>query len=90
MSVTILTAKGNLICDDLDKGEVEYSIAVTDEGPDTGKRGKLWGNKDAIGDAMRASEIKLTSPENDEPFRIEVEELDRDGNALFTVLAVPA
>ncbi|ASV88653.1 hypothetical protein CES85_3473 (plasmid) [Ochrobactrum quorumnocens] len=87
MSVSILHGTGRLFCDGLDKGEIEFSIALPADGPDLTKRGKLWGNKSAIGEAMQASSIRVvTSPTND-ILDIEVDELDRDGSAIFTALA---
>ena len=86
MSVSIKTGSANLICDGIDKGAVEFSVAIPDDGADLTKRGKFWGNKDAISDAMNASAVGLKSHEGD-TYPVSVEELDRDGAALFTVLA---
>ncbi len=88
MSVSIKTGSANLICDGIDKGLVEYSVAVPADGPDLTKRGKLWGDKAIIAGAVSGSAISLKSSDG-ETYPIEVEELDRDGTALFTVLAVP-
>ncbi|MEJ5020275.1 hypothetical protein WH297_11095 [Ochrobactrum vermis] len=86
MSVSIKTGSASLICDGIDKGAVEYSVAIPADGADLTKRGKFWGNKDAIGEAMKASAVGLKSHEGD-TYPVAVEELDRDGAALFTVLA---
>ncbi|KAB2655625.1 hypothetical protein F9K94_19920 [Brucella tritici] len=86
MSVSIKTGSANLICDGIDKGAVEFSVAIPDDGADLTKRGKFWGSKDAISDAMNASVVGLKSHEGD-TYPVAVEELDRDGAALFTVLA---
>ncbi|WP_273792880.1 hypothetical protein [Brucella anthropi] len=86
MSVSIKTESANLICDGIDKGTVEFSLAVPDDGADLTKRGKFWGSKDAISDAMNASAVGLKSQEGD-TYAVAVEELDRDGAALFTVFA---
>ncbi len=85
MSVSIKTGSANLICDGIDKGAVEFSVAIPDDGADLTKRGKFWGSKDAISDAMNASAVGLKSHEGD-TYPVSVEELDRDGAALFTVL----
>ncbi|MBR7652005.1 hypothetical protein KCX83_06675 [Brucella oryzae] len=86
MSVSIKTGSANLICDGIDKGAVEYSVAIPDDGADLTKRGKFWGSKDAISEAMNASAVGL-KPHEGETYPVAVEELDRDGAALFTVLA---
>ncbi|NKC21915.1 hypothetical protein HED50_02415 [Ochrobactrum oryzae] len=86
MSVSIKTGSANLICDGIDKGAVEYSVAIPDDGADLTKRGKFWGSKDAISEAMNASVVGL-KPHEGETYPVAVEELDRDGAALFTVLA---
>ncbi|KAB2665651.1 hypothetical protein F9K85_12595 [Brucella tritici] len=86
MSVSIKTGSANLICDGIDKGAVEFSVAIPDDGADLTKRGKFWGSKDAISDAMNASAVGLKSHEG-HTYPVSVEELDRDGAALFTVLA---
>ena len=86
MSVSIKTGSANLICDGIDKGAVEYSVAVPDDGADLTKRGKFWGSREAISEAMNASEIGLKSQDGD-TYPVAVEELDRDGAALFTVLS---
>lgn len=88
MSVSIKTGSASLICDGIDKGVVEYSVAIPADGPDLSKRGKLWGNSVAIGNAMSAVTVALKSEGGE--YAIEVEELDRDGAALFTVLAPTA
>jgi uncharacterized membrane protein len=86
MSVSIKTGAASLICDGIDKGTVEYSVAVPADGADLTKRGKLWGDKAVIADTLSGSVISHKSSEG-ETYAIEVEELDRDGAAIFTVLA---
>ncbi len=48
MAVTLLHGAGNLICDGVDVGGVEFSIASPEDGPDVTRRGKVWGNKKAV------------------------------------------
>ncbi|MCH4540671.1 MULTISPECIES: hypothetical protein [Brucella/Ochrobactrum group] len=86
MSVSIKTGSASLICDGIDKGMVEFSVAIPADGADLTKRGKFWGNKDVIAEAMSATAVGLKSHEGD-TYPVAVEELDRDGAALFTVLA---
>ncbi len=45
MAVTLLHGTGNLICDGVDVGGVEFSIASPEDGPDVTRRGKVWGTK---------------------------------------------
>ncbi|MGU3401690.1 hypothetical protein ACLBWS_18620 [Brucellaceae bacterium D45D] len=86
MSVSIKTGSANLICDGIDKGLVEYSVVVPADGPDLTKRGKLCGDRAIIADAVSGSAISLKSSDG-KSYPIEVEELDREGTAIFTVLA---
>lgn len=51
------------------------------------QRGKIWGNKTAIAGALKASQVELRSAGSTEAHLIEVEEIDRDGSALFTMMA---
>ncbi|MBA8841684.1 hypothetical protein [Ochrobactrum sp. RH2CCR150] len=52
MAVTLLHGTGNLVCDDVDAGRVEFSIASPADGPDMTRRGKVWGNRQAIAASM--------------------------------------
>lgn len=45
MAVTLLHGTGILVCDSVDVGGVEFSIASSEDGPDVTRRGKVWGNK---------------------------------------------
>ena len=84
MAVTLL--HGILICDGVDVGGVEFSIASPEDGPDVARRGKVWGNKRAVAAAMNAIKTELAVPESDGLLLLDIQDLDRDGGALFTVL----
>jgi hypothetical protein len=86
MAVTLLHGTGNLICDDVDVGGVEFSIASPEDGPDVTRRGKVWGNKKAVAAAMNATKTELAVSESDGVLLLDIQDLDRDGGALFTVL----
>ncbi|PRA45872.1 hypothetical protein CQ062_23655 [Ochrobactrum sp. MYb68] len=88
MAVTLLHGTGNLICDDVDVGVVEFSIASPEDGPDVTRRGKVWGNKKAVAAAMNATKTELAVPESNGLLLLDVQDLDRDGGALFTVLQI--
>ena len=45
MAVTLLHGIGNLVCDGVDVGGVEFSIASPEDGPDVTRRGKVWGEQ---------------------------------------------
>ena len=49
------------------------------------RRGKVWGNRQAIAAAMNATKIELTVPDRDKTLLLDIQNLDRDG-ALFSVL----
>ena len=85
MTVTLLHGSGNLTCDGMDAGQVEFSIANPADGMDVTRRGKVWGNRQAIAVAMNATKIELTVPDTDETLLLDIQDLDRDG-ALFSVL----
>jgi hypothetical protein len=85
-AVTLLHGTGNLICDDVDVGGVEFSIASPEDGPDVTRRGKVWGNKKAVAAAMNATKTELAVSESDGVLLFDIQDLDRDGGALFTVL----
>ena len=87
MAVTLTHGDGSLICDGTDAGRVEFSIASPTDGPDMTRRGKVWGNKQAIAAAMNAAKIELTVPDTDETLLLDIQDLDRDGGALFSVSA---
>lgn len=86
MSVSFTQGQGNLICDGIDAGPVEFSIASPNDGPDLTRRGKVWGNKPAIAAAMDASQVRLTSSGDGETYPLEIDDLDRDGGAMFTIM----
>lgn len=86
MSVTLLHGTGNLFCDGVDVGGVEFSIASPEYGPDVTRCGKVWGNKKAVAAAMNAIKTELAVPEFDGMLLLDIQDLDRDGGALFTVL----
>ncbi len=86
MAVTLLHGTGNLICDGVDVGIVEFSIASPEDGPDVTRRGKVWGNKKAVAAAMNATKTELAVPESGDLLLLDIQDLDRDGGALFTVL----
>ncbi|MBJ6723058.1 hypothetical protein I2750_23170 [Bacillus sp. PR5] len=86
MAVTLLHGTGNLICDGVDVGGVEFSIASPEDGPDVIRRGKVWGNKEAVTAAMNATKTELAVAESDGLLLLDIQDLDRDGGALFTVL----
>ncbi|MNE13512.1 hypothetical protein D3C80_1063490 [compost metagenome] len=81
IAVTLLHGTGNLICDG-----VEFSIASPEDGPDMTRRGKVWGNKKAVAAAMNATKTELAVPESNGLLLLDIQDLDRDGGALFTVL----
>jgi len=76
MSVIFLNGSGRLICDGVDAGQIEFSIAEPADGPDTTRRGKLWGNKQAVAVAMDAHHL----------LSLDVEDTDRQGGISFSVL----
>ncbi|MEN5300115.1 hypothetical protein ABE530_17475 [Brucella sp. TWI559] len=84
MSISIQTGSAHLICDSIYEGNVEYSIAVASDGPDLNMRGKVWGSKSAIAKAINGTSVSLNTS-GQTTIEIKVEELDRDGSALFTV-----
>ncbi|MCK4207261.1 hypothetical protein J3U99_21060 [Brucella pituitosa] len=86
MSVSIQTGSAHLLCNDINEGAVEYSIAVASDGLNQGMRGRVWGNKSAIAKALDASTIGLQLIDQT-LIALKVEELDRDGSALVTVCA---
>ncbi|WP_114217228.1 hypothetical protein [Ochrobactrum sp. 3-3] len=85
MAVTLLHGIGNLVCDGVDVGGVEFSIASPADGPDVARRGKVWGNKKAVAAAMNATKTELAVSEFDDLLLLDIQDLDRDGGALFTV-----
>ncbi|MCX2697422.1 hypothetical protein [Ochrobactrum chromiisoli] len=86
MSVSIQTGSAHLICNDINEGAVEYSIAVASYGLRHNMRGRVWGNKPAIAKALGASTIGLQLIDQT-LIALKVEELDRDGSALVTAYA---
>ncbi|MEN4966839.1 hypothetical protein ABE562_20355 [Brucella intermedia] len=86
MAVTLLHGNGNLICDGVDVGGVEFSIAGPEDGPDVTRRGKVWGNKKAVAAALNVTKTELAVPETGGLFLLDTQDLDRDGGALFAVL----
>lgn len=87
MSISILTGSASLICDGIDKGRVEYSIAVDEAGAGWTSRGKLWGDREATDAALSAAIVKLVSASEDIAYTISAEEPDQDGLVPFTVSA---
>lgn len=86
MAVTLLHGTGSLVCDGVDAGHVEFSIASPADGSDLKRRGKVWGNRQAIAAAMNATKTKLIMSGTDETISVDIQDLDRDGGALFSVL----
>jgi len=75
-----------LICDGVDAGQIEFSIADPSNSPDTTRRGKLWGNKQAIAAAMDAQKVQLKPSDVYNLLSLDVEEIDRQGGVSFSVL----
>ncbi|GAA5543648.1 MULTISPECIES: hypothetical protein [Brucella] len=86
MSVLFLNGSGSLICDGVDAGQIEFSIADPSNSPDTTRRGKLWGNKQAIAAAMDAQKVQLKPSDVYNLLSLDVEEIDRQGGVSFSVL----
>lgn len=86
MSVIFLNGSGSLICDGVDAGQIEFSIAEPADGPDTSRRGKLWGNRQAITAAMDAQKVELKTSDAHDLLSLDVEETDRQGGMSFSVL----
>lgn len=86
MSVIFLNGSGSLICDGVDVGQIEFSIAEPADGPDTTRRGKLWGNRQAIAAAMNAQKVELKPSDAHEILSLDVEDTDRQGGVSFSVL----
>ncbi|WP_449415877.1 hypothetical protein [Ochrobactrum teleogrylli] len=85
MSVIFLIGSGSLICDGVDAGQIEFSIVESADGPDTTRRGKLWGNKQAIAAAMDAQKVELKPSDAHDLLSLDVEETDRQGGMSFSV-----
>ena len=86
MSVLFLNGSGSLICDGVDAGQIEFSIAESADGPDTTRRGKLWGNKQTIAAAMGAQKVELKPSDAHDLLSLNVEDTDRQGGVSFSVL----
>ena len=86
MSVIFLNGSGSLICDGVDAGQIEFSIAEPSDSPDTTRRGKLWGNKQAIAVAMDAQKVELKPSDAYDLLSLDVEDTDRQGGISFSVL----
>jgi hypothetical protein len=86
MAVTLLHGTGILVCDGVEAGQIEFSIADPADGPDVTRRGKIWGNKKAIAAAMDATKTELTVSGPAETLLLDIQDLDRDGGALFSIL----
>jgi len=86
LSVLFLNGSGSLICDGVDAGQIEFSIADPSNSPDTTRRGKLWGNKQAIAAAMDAQKVQLKPSDVHDLLSLDVEEIDRQGGVSFSVL----
>lgn len=90
MAVTLSHGTGNLVCDGVAAGRVEFSIASPADGPDTTRRGKVWGNRQAIAASMDAEKIELIVSEPSETLLLDLQDQDRDGSASFSVLQTTA
>ena len=90
MAVTLLHGTGNVVCDDLDEGLVEFSIVSGADGQGMSRRGKVWGNKKAVAAAMSARKIALIMADTEEMLLLDIQDLDRDGGVFFTVLQTDA
>jgi len=86
LSVIFLIGSGSLICDGVDAGQIEFSIAEPADGLDTTRRGKLWGNRQAIAAAMDAQKVELKTSDAHDLLSLDVEETDRQGGMSFSVL----
>jgi len=86
LSVIFLNGSGSLICDGVDAGQIEFSIAEPSDSPDTTRRGKLWGNKQAIAVAMDAQKVELKPSDAYDLLSLDVEDTDRQGGISFSVL----
>lgn len=72
MSVSFLHGAGSLVCDGIDAGHIEFSIAEPSDGPDTTRRGKLGNNKQAIATAMDAEKVELKLSDDHELLSLDV------------------
>ncbi|WP_094544287.1 hypothetical protein [Brucella pseudogrignonensis] len=86
MSVIFLNGSGSLICDGVDVGQIEFSIAEPADGPDTTRRGKLWGNKQAIATAVDAQKVELKPSDVHDLLSLDIDDTDRQGGVSFRVL----
>lgn len=86
MSIVFLNGPGSLICDGVDAGQIEFSIVEPSDGLDMTRRGKLWGNKQAVVVAMNAQKVELISSDRDERLPLDLEEVDRHGCVSFNIL----
>lgn len=86
MSAIFLNGSGSLICDGVDAGQIEFSIAEPADGPDTTRRGKLWGNRQAIAAAMNAQKVQLKLSDAHDLLSLDVGETNRQGGMSFNVL----
>jgi hypothetical protein len=62
------------------------SIEEPANGPDTRRRGKLWGNKQAVAAAMDAQKAELKPSDAHDLLSLNVEDTDRQGGVSFSVL----
>ena len=85
MSIVFLNGPGSLICDGVDAGQIEFTIAEPSDGLDMTRRGKLWGNKQAVAVAKNAQKVELIPSDGDERLRLDIEEVDRHGGVSFSI-----
>jgi hypothetical protein len=86
LSFIFLNGSASLICDGVDVGQIEFSIAEPADSPDTTRREKFWGNKQAISVAMDAQKVELKPSDAHDLLSLDVEETDRQGGMSFSVL----
>lgn len=86
MSIVFLNGPGSLICDGVDAGRIEFSIAEPSDGLDMTRRGKLWGNKQAVAVAKNAQKVELIPSDGDERLSLDIEEVNRHGGVSFGIL----
>lgn len=86
MSVSFLHGAGSLVSDGINAGRIEFNIAEPSDGPDTTRRGKLWGIKQAIATAMDAEKVELKLSDDHELLSLDVEDTNRQGGGAFSVL----
>lgn len=61
-------------------------IAEPSDGLDMTRRGKLWGNKQAVAVAKNAQKVELIPCDGDEWLPLDIEEVDQHGGVSFSIL----